>query len=304
MTTRLFTALIMVLLLGCEKDITSTKNTSRLDTLMNEAAAYAANVQEGPEPGLYPVGAGSLLHAAIDSANKLVENSISQFGIDLAEIVMQKAIDQFKSSLQIEKQLYFDGTAYLDGGAATTYNTNYITLQAWIYPTEWKSAMYLISTEGQNSGYKLQVPAGKPTFQIGLGASVVSVASPTAIPLNTWTHVSATFDGVKMKIFVNGVQTIEKALVYKIVDNGENFRIGEGSKFTSRTFKGRIRDVRIWDHALTDAEIASSMTNKPAGTEPGLTAWWPFNLSSGTKIVDRTGNHTLDLIKIIYVDPI
>lgn len=304
MTTKIFTVLMLVLLLGCEKEVTSTRNTSLLEELIDEAAQYAANAEEGPEPGLYPVGAAGLLQAAIDSANKLVENSVTQFAIDQAEIVVQNAIDQFLSSIQEEKQLYFDGSGYLNGGSATPYNTNYITLQAWIYPTEWKNAMYIISTEGQNTGYKLQVPSGKPTFVIGTGSSSVSLASSTAISLDTWTHVTATFDGSKMRIFVNGVQATEKSLSYKIVDNGENFRIGEGSKYTSRTFKGRIRDVRIWDYALTNEEITSSMTDKPTGTETGLTAWWPFNVSSGSTIVDRTGNHSLDAINIIYVDPI
>lgn len=296
--------LTIFLFVSCNKNDALVKDATRLEALIAEANAIADTATEGSEPGLFPVGSIDILRMNIDSANKLMQASVTQFGIDLAEIVMQKAIANFKSSVQIGKQLYFDGTGYLDGGIATPYNTNYITLEAWIYPTEWKNAMYIISTEGTQSGYKLQCPSGKPTFQIGNGTSVFSIAATTAINLNQWTHVAASFDGAKMKLYVNGLMVVQKDLIYKIVDNGVNFRIGEGSKFTSRTFKGRIKEVRIWDHALTDADITASLTNKLTGTEPGLTAYWPFNLSAGNTILDRTGKYYVTLINMQYVDPI
>lgn len=298
-------ALVVLVNAGCNKDDAPAISSARLESLIVEANGISSEATEGPEPGLYPEGSVSVLQAVVDSAKILQKNATSQFGIDLAEILLQNAITQFKGSIQMEKQLYFDGTGYLNGGLATAYNTPNITLEAWIYPTEWKNAMYIISTEGTQTGYKLQCPAGKPTFQIGVnGASVVSLAAATAISLNQWTHVAASFDGSKMRLYVNGVSAGQKDLVYQITDNGENFRIGEGSKFTSRTFKGRIRDVRIWDHALPDADIAGSMTNKLTGTEQGLTAWWPFNLSAGTTVFDRTGKHSVTLVNMQYVDPI
>jgi hypothetical protein len=305
LTGSLLLVLFALIGAGCKKTTIATKNPARLEALIVQANQTAASATEGPDPGVYPVGAKHQLQLIIDSARTLQNKSVSQSGIDLAEILLQNALTNFKGSVQVAKQLYFDGTGYLNGGLATAYNTPYITLEAWIYPTEFKNAMYIISTEGTMSGYKLQIPNGTPTFVIGVnGTSTVTATSSAVVKLNEWAHVAATFDGTNMKVYVNGKLTGTKSLTYKIVDNGENFRIGEGSKFTARTFKGRIRDVSIWDHALNDVEIAASLTNKIQGMEVGLTAYWPFNLSAGTSILDRTGKHSVDLIKMIYIDPI
>lgn len=301
-----FSSLLMavVIMLGCKKDITSSKNQSRLNALIDSANTKITGAVEGFDPGTYPAGSVANLKHYIDSAKTLAQNSVTQYGIDLAEILLQKALANFLSSVQIAKQLYFDGVGYLDGGRATAYNTPKFTVSAYVYATENKTGMYIISTEGQQTGYKLQAPNGKPTFQIGTGTAVSSVAAASNITLNQWTHIAGTFDGTTMKLFVNGALVGTKALTFTLTDNGENFRIGEGSKFTGRTFKGRIKDVRVWSRALTDPEIAASMTNTLTGTEAGLTAYWPFNLSAGSHVFDRTGTKYVDLIGVQYVDPI
>lgn len=289
---------------GCTKEVTADKDASQLEALIVQANELAASAVEGPDPGFYPVGSVNQLRYIMDSAQTMANNAVSQFGIDLAALLVDKAITQFKGSIQIAKQLYFDGTGYLDGGPATTYNTPNITIEAWVYPTEWKNAMYVISTEGTNTGYKLQVPNAKPTFQLGTGTGVATLAATASINLNEWTHIGASFDGNTMKLYVNGVLVGSKAQVSTIKDNVQNFKIGEGSQFTARTFKGRIRDVMIWDRILSDAEVTASMTGTFTGTETGLNAYWPFNLSAGTQMLDRTGRHTVTLVNMQYVDPI
>jgi len=296
--------LFILLYVACDDD-TNEINTSRLETLIVEATEAASEAEEGPEPGLYPVGSTDLLQTYIDSATTVMQTSVSQFGVDLAELFLDDALEDFTGSIQVEQQVYFDGDGYLDGGLATDFNTPQITISAWAYPTEWKNAMYLISTEGKQTGYKLQLPGGKAIFQMGVdGSSVVNVQAADAMNLDEWTHVAATFNGTKLKLYVNGVLAGEKDLAYEITDNGENFRVGEGSKYTGRTFQGRIRDVRVWSKALSDEEIAASMTNTLKGTEEGLTACWPLNLSAGSTIYDRTGNHALTMVNANYVDPL
>ncbi|TZF82616.1 hypothetical protein FW774_14005 [Pedobacter sp. BS3] len=295
---------VALLYTGCNKDDVPSKKSDRLASLISEATELAANATEGPDPGVYPVGSIGQLQAMIDSAKTLEQKSQTQYGIDLAEILLQKAITQFKGSIQVEKQLYFDGTGYLDGGIVTPYIVPNFTLQAWVYPTEWKNAMYVISTEGSGNGYKLQVPNGKLTFQINGTANQLAAPDANKISLNEWAHIAASYDGAVMKIYVNGVMVAQKNYAVALVGNTQNFRIGEGSAFAGRTFKGRIKGVGVWSKALSDTEVAAQMQNAPTGTESGLIAYWPFNLSSGTTIWDRTGSHALNIINVQYVDPL
>lgn len=298
----LVTIAVLSVYCSCQKKYVASKNTYRLDSLIAMATQIADTAKEGPEPGLFPVGAISQLQMMIDSAKTLEQSAVTQFKIDLAENLLQNEITNFESSVQIEKQLYFDGTGYLDGGPDSAFTTAGITVEAWVYPTFWKNAMYVISTEGNKSGYKLQVPSAIPTFQMGTGSGTVTVAATDTIKLNQWAHLAASFDGSKVKLYVNGQLAAQANYTGQILPNTQNFRIGEGSLNTGRTFEGRIRDVRIWSSALSDANIASSLNTELSGAEEGLIAWWPFNLSAGTTVLDRTGKHSVTLINMQYVD--
>ena len=55
-----------------------------------------------------------------------------------------------------------------------------------------------------------------------------------------------------------------------------------------------IRQVRIWDRALTDQELKEVATLKVTGEEEGLVACWPLDDGGGKKARDL-GPHGLDL---------
>ena len=38
-----------------------------------------------------------------------------------------------------------------------------------------------------------------------------------------------------------------------------------------------LDDVRIWDHARSQAEISGGMNQRLSGPEPGLAAWYPLD---------------------------
>ncbi|NMM43240.1 tandem-95 repeat protein [Rhodospirillaceae bacterium KN72] len=49
-------------------------------------------------------------------------------------------------------------------------------------------------------------------------------------------------------------------------------------------------EVRVWDHARSEAEIASTMGQELNGNENGLVGYWSFNEGAGTTVVDQTDN--------------
>ncbi|NEO36537.1 MAG: LamG domain-containing protein [Moorea sp. SIOASIH] len=53
---------------------------------------------------------------------------------------------------------------------------------------------------------------------------------------------------------------------------------------------GKLAEVRVWNLALSEAEIAVNSKTRLSGNEPGLVAYYPLNEGTGTQIRDMTGS--------------
>jgi Concanavalin A-like lectin/glucanases superfamily len=87
------------------------------------------------------------------------------------------------------------------------------------------------------------------------------VRGPTAPPLNTWTHLSATYSASTLRLFVNGTQVSTRSVGTPLGASNLPLRIG-GNAVWSEWFQGRIDEVRVYNRALTAAEIQTDM-NRP-----------------------------------------
>jgi hypothetical protein len=113
----------------------------------------------------------------------------------------------------LENALSFDGTddrVNCGQSASVNITGNTITLEAWIYPTAWKTSSWqgnIINRElGAFGGYMLRCGAtGTLSFNFGNGTAWYEVQSSiNALTLNTWQHVAGTYDGTTLRIYVNG----------------------------------------------------------------------------------------------------
>ena len=96
---------------------------------------------------------------------------------------------------------------------------------------------------------------------------VVRAAAPTTpldargaaqLPLNTWTHLAATYDGATLRLFVNGTQVGSRALTGALLTSTGVLRIG-GNAIWGEFFQGRIDEIRIYNRALSPGEIQADM---------------------------------------------
>jgi hypothetical protein len=88
------------------------------------------------------------------------------------------------------------------------------------------------------------------------------VSASAQVPLNVWTHVAVVRNGPLLTFYVNG----EVVAQVSAMDNagfkngGNSLRIGgQGRAGKARYFPGRIDEARIYNRALTQAEIQASM---------------------------------------------
>ena len=120
--------------------------------------------------------------------------------------------------------------------------------------------------------------ASRPAVYINIGGSELSVSGTASISLNTWTHLAGTYDGAMLRLFVNGSQVGTRATTGSIGVSTNPLRIG-GNAIWGEYFSGRIDEVRIYNRALTQAEIQTDMNTSisaPDTTPPTV----PTNLTA------------------------
>jgi hypothetical protein len=96
---------------------------------------------------------------------------------------------------------------------------------------------------------------GTVSARIFDGSSKV-VTSTTALSANTWAHVAMTGDGSTIKIYINGVLEGSIPAGSAITSyKSPEFVMGQ-TAMTSSFFSGQLNEVKLYDRALTDSEIA------------------------------------------------
>jgi hypothetical protein len=142
-------------------------------------------------------------------------------------------------------------------------NFNYLdpfTLSAWINPSAPDGAIMSRAEDYfEGEGYGLYLLDGKIRLHIIKRWTDIGLRIETErpVPLNQWTHVSATYDGYRyasgVKIFVNGQEQKLKVLFDELnypLGVKEPFRIGEGGGPKLR-FKGSLRGIKVFNRAIT-----------------------------------------------------
>jgi hypothetical protein len=108
-------------------------------------------------------------------------------------------------------------------------------------------------------------PFNLPLVDVNTG-SIHELYGPSLVPLNTWTHLAATYDAVTgQSLYVNGVQVVHASTTGNMITSIGPLRIGGNSIF-GEFFVGTIDDVRVYNRALNQTEIQADM-NTPVGTQ-------------------------------------
>jgi DNA-binding beta-propeller fold protein YncE len=140
-----------------------------------------------------------------------------------------------------------------------------MTVEAWVYPTAssgWRTAV--MKEAANDIAYALYAsgPDGPPEGYVGSSA----VTGSGALTLNAWTHLAVTYDGAMLRLYQNGAQVGTRSLGGPIAATNRALQIG-GNAIWGEYFSGRIDEVRVYDRALTPAEIAADM-DAPVVQEP------------------------------------
>lgn len=108
---------------------------------------------------------------------------------------------------------------------------------------------------------------------------------------DAWHHVCGTIDANQgMKLYVDGVlqSSADPAGTVPIPSSAEITTIGTWGDALVRYFPGTIDEVRLWDRALSAAEVLDNMCWALEPPVNGLEGYWPLDEGGGATAFDAT----------------
>lgn len=129
-----------------------------------------------------------------------------------------------------------------------------ISITAWVYPKEWgASGMGRIVDKGPS--YEFYVWNVQSAIKVWFNNGAVDATGNTnSLQLNKWQHVAFTYDRQNVRFYVDGSPVGSPSATSVLGLNDNSLFIGN-NRYNARQFSGAIDEVRIWNRALTQAEI-------------------------------------------------
>jgi hypothetical protein len=119
------------------------------------------------------------------------------------------------------------------------------------------------------------------------------VVGTIAIPWGEWHHVAVSYDGTTWRLYVDGVLDVQsEAGATPRADSIQHFALGtsmDSMGMPQGRFAGALDEVRVWNRARTDAEIAES-ARKTLVAGDGLVARWALDEADGG-VLDSVGQN-------------
>ncbi|MBN1806262.1 MAG: LamG domain-containing protein [Sedimentisphaerales bacterium] len=167
---------------------------------------------------------------------------------------------------QVGGALEFDGDDYVEIPHNPLLSiTDSITITAWTYMAADASGEMAVVSKGgwaaNDLPYELTMEAGGVIFWQFYNNEGRDGCSPTSPAVEEWHHLAATYDGQVFKCYIDGEPAEEWAYAGTMPENTKSVTIGRRSNGGTE-FQGILDEVAIYNHAMIEAEILSSMLGR------------------------------------------
>jgi len=217
-----------------------------------------------PSPNLGPIPAGGTVAWQLESQYPLptfpsiqdvteLPQQASSYGSLPTPVggVTSNVLGPYSSYPSLDS-IRFDGTGYIDYGNAASsalcsniWNSAW-TIEGWVYPTS--TAGYPGIVGRGISSYDWTLFLNSPTNSVSfVYGGVYNNGSATA-PVNTWTHVAATYDGTRSNVYVNGALSNSMVATTTAMAFTPTYNTTIGTYqlgASGSVFNGNLADVRV-----------------------------------------------------------
>lgn len=149
---------------------------------------------------------------------------------------------------------------------------NGITITAWVFrdtSTSWNCIVTRETKDNWSEYFDLGVFQNRPLFSIDAnGSSFVKVELKDSLPVHQWIFLAGTFNNKVYKLFVNGKEVGSgiKKIPFQFQDANPILIAGntnDQGKTIHDFFYGKLDELKIFNRALSSAEILTMYTKKP-----------------------------------------
>jgi hypothetical protein len=242
----------------------------------------------------------------------------------LALFVTVCALTQVCNAAQMALQLEGDPESYfevpdhpsLDGDLGGVF-----TVEAWVNPsvnlgddTHPNEYMILNKEDSYEISVRNDDPATEGSFQVAVfpdGLTWEWRNSDEIVPVNKWTHVAATWDGLVIRTFVNGKFLMEfdkpgvDGAKGVLRDTDASLKVGRrvrGDAVTHSIFKGLIDEIRI-SKVIRYTEAGYAVPTSAFTPDQGTVALYHFDEAAGGVVKDASSlaNHGMLISNAVLV---
>ncbi|MBR4170574.1 MAG: LamG domain-containing protein [Kiritimatiellae bacterium] len=158
-------------------------------------------------------------------------------------------------------------------------NSSY-TFEAWIRPGGYDDENRILGVyvAGQNGREIFELRKGKVGLYVHTTNGNAYPNGGDILPVWTWSHVAMSRSMSEVKFYVNGERVSTQSVSFNPTIQTP---VTIGGAPGNPSFRGDIRDVRIWNGIRSDDDIATNYWRRLTGTEDGLLGYWPFDKNTG-----------------------
>ena len=197
------------------------------------------------------------------------------------------------------RALNFDGSnAYVNCGDGTSLDiTSNISLSFWAKFDDVSTTQFFMGRDNDTQrNFELGISSTKLFWSIYSGGSAKgSGGLGNALSVGIWYHIVATYDGSNLKTYVDGSLTSTTSGTGSIDNDNVSFTIGARAGGMDRHFDGKMSSVKVFNNALTQAQVQELYTNPEQILPTGISASnlkldLPMQEGSDDYVYDGSGN--------------
>ena len=136
--------------------------------------------------------------------------------------------------------------------------TDRISVSVWLNLSALpEREVFVVSHGSWQNRWKLSLtPQGRPRWTVNTSARIVDLDAPAPVAAGSFTHLVGTYDGARMRLYLNGARVADIAQDGPIRTTDLPLLVGQMLPGQAEyNFPGVVDDVRVYNVALTAADV-------------------------------------------------